>query len=216
MRKNRLTEEQMNAIDRLLCEPTSHAIGYVPHRVMAESFLDLDAYLEEHYLPRFLDRYALVVLVLLYTWADHVRIVPGKRGRNEYPPTVIEDDGTHSSDVKDIDNLVRSTLLNEGPHTTNLYIESRGILITLRGRCDVLFFGLGPEEERLAQSLADANGLFLKRATEERTVEDCLNATSPTTYPRLGRTVSNHILPTPSEDFPDTDTLGGAKFTPQD
>ena len=84
MPKNRLTEEQMDAIDRLLCEPTSHAISYVPHRVMAESFLDLDAYLEEHYLPRFIDRYALVVLVLLYTWADHVRIAPGKGGRNEY------------------------------------------------------------------------------------------------------------------------------------
>ena len=216
MRKNHHTEQQMDAIDRLLCEPTSHAISYVPHRVMAESFLDLDAYLEEHYLPRFIDRYAMVVLVLLYTWADHVRIAPGKRGRNGYPPTVIEDDGTHSSDVKDIDNLVRSTLLNEGPHTTNLYIESRGILITLRGGCDVRFFGLGPEEERLAQSLADANGLFLKRATEERTVEDCLNATYPTAYPRSGRTVSSHVLPAPDSDFPDTDTLGGAKFTPQD
>ena len=206
----------MDAIDRLLCEPTSHVLSYVPHRVMAESFLNLDAYLKEHYLPRFIDRYAMVVLVLLYTWADHVRIAPGRRGRNGYPPTVIEDDGTHSSDVKDIDNLVRQTLLNEGPHTTNLYIESRGILITLSGGYDVLFFGLSPEEERLAQSLADANGLFIKRATEERTVKDRLNQTHPTAYPRSGKAISSHVLPALSEEFPATDTLGEAKLDPED
>lgn len=207
MRESQLTEQQMDAIDRLLCEPTSHVFSYVPHRVMAESFLDLDAYLEEHYLPRFIDRYAMVVLVLLYTWADHVRIVPGEAGVDGYPPTIVEDDGHHSSDVDEVDRLVRRTLLNEGPHTTNLFIESRGILITLQGGFGVLFFGLGREEERLAQAMADANGLFLKRATEDRTVEDC---------PSSRQTISRHVLPTSDDEFPDTDTLGGAKFTPRD
>lgn len=197
----------MDAIDRLLCEPTSHVLSYVPHRVMAESFLDLDAYLEEHYLPRFIDRYAMVVLVLLYTWADHVRIVPGEARVDGHPPTIVEDDGHHSSDVDEVDRLVRRTLLNEGPLTTNLFIESRGILITLQGRFGVLFFGLAPEEERLAQAMSDANGLFLKRATEDRTVEDS---------PSSRKTISRHVLPTSDDEFPDTDSLGGAKFTPRD
>lgn len=201
MQESHLAEKQIDAIDRLLCEPTSHVLSYVPHRVMAESFLDLDAYLEGDYLPRFIDRYAMVVLVLLYTWADHVRIVPGEAGTDGYPPTIIEDDGHHSSDVEDVDRLVRRTLLNEGPHTTNLLIESRGILITLQGGFGVLFFGLGPEEERLAQPMADANGLFLKRATED---------------PSTRQTISRLVLPTNGDEFPDTDTLGGAKLTPRD
>lgn len=206
MAKDQLTEEQSDAIDELLREPTSHAISYVPHRVMAESFLDLDAYLEEHYLPRFIDRYALVVLVLLYTWADYVRVVPGEAGSDGYPPTIVEDDGTRFSSVEDVDKLVRRTLLNEGTHTTNLFIESRRILIAVRGGLDVLLYGLGPEEERLVQSLVDANGLFLKRATEERTA---------TSYRRTGQTISRHVLPTPDDEFPDTDTLGGAKVAPR-
>lgn len=206
MTKDRLTDKQCDEIDELLSEPTSHAISYVPHRVMAESFLDLDAYLEEHYLPRFIDRYALVVLVLLYTWADYVRVVPGEAGSDGYPPTIVEDDGTRFSSVEDVDKLVRRTLLNEGTHTTNLFIESRRILIAVRGGLDVLLYGLGPEEERLVQSLVDANGLFLKRATEERTA---------TSYRRTGQTISRHVLPTPDDEFPDTDTLGGAKVAPR-
>ena len=67
-----LSEQQWEKILRLVNSPSYYVVDYVPHVPVGESFLSLDYYVEREYLPRALDRYALICLVALYTWADYV------------------------------------------------------------------------------------------------------------------------------------------------
>ncbi|QYH19796.1 hypothetical protein JKI95_01160 [Corynebacterium aquatimens] len=211
LRDERLPEERWDKIARLYCDPTAHTLDVVPFRGMSESFLHYYFHVERNYMPRFIDRYAFIVLTAAYTWADYIDIVPGYwHKRDQYPTVILESEKGLESSAKDVDRLIRDTLKSELLTTTYVFIESKNILIELREDFTVVFYGLGDDEERMIQSLADANGLFLKRGTEDRTTEDCLNETMPTTYPGTGWTISSLVLPERFGGFPETDTRGGS------
>jgi len=161
-----LTEQQWKKIDQLVNSPSWHAISYVPHRVMAESFLDLECYLERGYLPRAVDRYAFICLIALYTWADFVEIVPGqppRGGENPavFPPVIVESSDAVST-PEEVDLLIRSTLLGKTDGLTYIFLDSRDLLIALQSDLSIAFYGLRADDAELIDSLAAANGLFLK------------------------------------------------------
>lgn len=211
LRDERLPAETWAKIERLYCDPTSHILDVVPFRGMSESFLHYYFHVERNYKPRFLDRYAFIVLTAAYTWADYLDIVPGyTHKRDHHQPVILESVAGMEASAKEVDNLIRETLKSQLLALTYVFIESKNILIELREDFTVVFYGLGDDEERMIQSLADANGLFLKKAREDRTTEDCLSETKPTTYLSTRWTISSLLLPERFGGFPETDTRGGS------
>ena len=210
LRAERLPDETWDKIARLYCDPTAHILDVVPFIGMSESFLHYYFFVERNYMPRFLDRYAFIVLTAVYTWADYIDVVPGyTHKRDHHYPVIIESEAGQETSAKDVDRLIRETLKSERAKLTYVFIESRNILIELRQDFTAVFYGLGDDEEKMIQSLADANGLFLKRVREDRTTEDCLNETTPTTYPGTRWTISSLVLPERFEEFPETVERGG-------
>ena len=162
-----LTEDQWSKIRRLMDLPDYHYLDYVPHQPVAESFLALEYYLERNYFPRALDRYSFVCLIVLFTWADYVDIVPGRTdGDYEYPPVVIESFGDGIG-PEEVDQLMRSTLSSELYSVSYIFLEQRDLLIVLREDFSVVFHGLSAEDAKLIGSLASINGLFLKHRSED-------------------------------------------------
>ncbi len=211
LRDERLPDATWANIERLFCDPTAHTLDVVPFVGMSESFLHYYFYVERNYMPRFLDRYAFIVLTAVYTWADYIDIAPGYWYKHEeYPSVILESEEGKEASAKKVDRLIRDTLKSELLTSTYVYIQSRNILIELREDFTVVFYGLGEDEERMIQSLADANGLFLKRRTEDRTTEECLNETTPTTYPGTQWTISSLMLPEGFGGFPKTQRRGGS------
>lgn len=207
----RLTQEQRKKIERLFCDPTYHFLNAVPFEGESESFLHYYFYVERNYTPRFVDLYAFIARTAAYTWADYIDIVPGHRQKgDDYPPVIPESVDVEESPAKDLDHPIRETVQSELGALTYFFIKSRDILIELRDDSSVVFFGLVDDDEKMILTLADANGLFLKRSTEDRTTEDCLNRTGPIVYPSTRRTSSSLELPKRFGGFPETDTRGGS------
>lgn len=162
-----LSEQQWEKILRLVNSPSYYVVDYVPHVPVGESFLSLDYYVEREYLPRALDRYALICLVALYTWADYVDIVPGYSTKDDtFPPVIVAAAGGGVG-PGDVDRLIRSTLRSKKFKKTFIFLEHRGILIELKLDFRIVFYGLNTDDARLVESLATANGLFLKYRNED-------------------------------------------------
>lgn len=162
-----LSEQQWDTILRLVNSSCYYVVDYVPHVPAAESFLSLDYYVEREYLPRALDRYALICLVALYTWADYVDIVPGGSTKDDtFPPVIVATAGGGVG-AGDVDRLIRSTLRSKKFKKTFIFLEQRGILIELKTDFRIAFFGLNADDAGLVESLATANGLFLKYRNED-------------------------------------------------
>ena len=137
-------------------------VDYIPYRVDAANFLELEEYFEENYLPLFAEKVARIILKMIYYYPCEVYLTkPTKKAPEKMD--LIFDANIRNYSPEKLAEIIRQVILTDFS-TLQILFTTPQFLVSVCGEFSVTIYGASGKKEavNLLQQLILQEGLFLK------------------------------------------------------